>query len=332
LDVPGEFECELRRPPQKFSDLPDDLPDALLIDLDLSAVPEDGGEPVSYYGSTLASEMRMRHPSCPIILTTRPQFLVDERRMQFLEKNVGVDLIILKDSINRDPASQRMKIQALVEGFKALSTIDDQEWQKVLDIMGASEDEGNILREAGPPVVQGQWDVKGVAGWIRNIVMGYPGILYDDLTAATRLGISLEAFRTSEVQELVSQAKYTGVFSNYKERWWRDRLFNIAQRLMQKHEIRDAVSQGFGEAFEIETGTTLSPALCVFDGTKHADWVCYILNKPVKQKNSLPYYPDNRPTVMDQARVSFKAILESDDFDETLIDADGYALVEKLWR
>ena len=329
LHVEGEFECELRLPPKMFSNLPVDLPDALLVDLDLSTVPVDE-EPVGYFGSTLASEMRMRHPSCPMILVTRPHIMAGKSSL--LEESMDVDLIVLKEEIHRDPDGVRARITALIEGFQALEKITGQEWPRVLELMGADEDESNLLREAAPPIESKEWNIPQVARWIRNVVMGFPGILYDDLTAATRLGIDIDAFNTPGVQKLMEPARYTGVFSTYKERWWRDRLFGIVQSLMLKHELRGPVFLKFNEAFSAEFGEKLAPAICVYDGTPVADWVCYILKKPVKQRNSIPYYPDGRPPVMDQARVSFKAIQESNKFDESLVDSDSYVVVKKLWE
>ena len=78
-----EFEINLRLPPKDFSELSDDLPDVLIVDLDLSTAHIDG-KPISYFGSTLAAEMRMRHSSCPIVLVTRRQFLNIEGKLQLL--------------------------------------------------------------------------------------------------------------------------------------------------------------------------------------------------------------------------------------------------------
>jgi len=330
LHIEGEFECELRLPPKVFSDLPVELPDALLVDLDLSTAPANE-EPVSYFGSTLASEMRMRHPVCPIVLITRPHIMA--WKSSLLEESMDVDLIVLKEEIHRGPDEVRAKIVALIEGFQALENIAGQAWRRVLELMGSDENESNQLREAAPPIESKQWNIPQVARWIRNVVMGFPGILYDDLTAATRLGISLDAFRTPGVQQLIEPARYTGVFNTYKERWWRNRLFSIAQSLMLRHELGGPVFLKFSEAFSAEFGENLDPAICVCDGTPVADWVCYILKKPVKQRNSIPYYPDSRPSIMDQARVSFKAIQESNEFDESLVDSDSYeTVVKKLWE
>jgi len=229
LNSEGEFECELRLPPKVFSDMPAELPDALLVDLELATAPVDG-EPVSYFGSTLAAEMRMRHPACPIILVTRPHVIAG--KLPLLESSMDVDLIVYKDEINRNPAEVRAGIVALVQGFRDLGTVVGQEWQSVLELVGANEQETSLLREAAPPLEGKQWNIPQVARWIRNVVMGFPGILYDTLTAATRLGISEEAFRNQNVQELMEPAKYTGIFGTYKERLWRDQVFNIAQSLI----------------------------------------------------------------------------------------------------
>jgi len=328
LHLPGVFECDLQFPPKSFFDISSQF-DAFLIDLDLS-VPSSSGETVGYFGSTLASEIRMRDPVRPIILITRPNMIMG--KAQLLEDSIDVDLIIFKDEINQDPDGTRAKIIALVEGFKALAAIQGQSWQRVLELMKADDDETNLLREAAPPVEHGQWNVPQVASWVRNVVMGFPGILYDDLTAATRLGIDLESFRKSDVQAMMEQAEYAGVFSTYKERWWRDRTFQIAQSLLLKHKMRGPIPEKFREAFAIESNKMLDPAVCIVDGTPTADWVCHIFKKPVKQRNSIPYYPDSRLSVMDQARVSFKAIQESDEFDESLVDADSYEFVKKLMR
>jgi len=333
LNSEGEFECELRLPPRVFSDLPTELPDALLVDLDLATAPADR-EPVGYCGSTLAAEMRMRHPACPIILVTRPQVIQEiAGKSSLLEKSMDVDLIVFKDQIVQKPSEVRARIMALIQGFQDLEAISGQEWQSVLRLMRANEQEANLLREAAPPLEDRQWDISQVARWMRNVVMRFPGILYDAMTAATRLGISEDAFRNPNVQELMESAKYTGVFGTYRERWWRDRVFSIAQALIMEQGLRGPVFQKFTEAFKARFGTDLDPSICIYDGTPIADWVCYIYRQPVKQRNSIPYYPDSRPAVMDQARVSFKAIRESDEFDERLVDSDSYeTVVKKLWE
>jgi hypothetical protein len=328
LISPGELEIELQYPPKSFVEFRVDF-DLVMIDLDLST-PMDNGDVVGYFGTTLASELRMRNSSAPIVLVTRPNVITG--KMQYLLDSVDIDYIVFKDDINKDPSGVRAKLISLCDGFRVLSQSQDSNWPSLIALMTATEEEANLLREAAPPVEKGLWNVSQISRWIRNSIIEFPGILYDDLTTATRLGISLASFNQPQVLGLFDDVRYRGVFSSYKKRWWRGRVFYKAQQLMLHHNIPGSIPEKFRLAFQAEYGQELEPAICVYDGTPTADWVCYILNQPVKQRNSIPYYPDRRPSVMDQARVSYKAIQESDSFDETLVDAQGSEIVKGLWK
>ena len=330
LEVPGEFEVQLELPPKRLPGLID-LPDTLLIDLDLTtAVVED--ETINYFGSTLASEMRMRHPACPIVLITKPNILTEYKsQIQMLEDSIDVDLILDKDEVIENPKKVRTRIASLATGFQALASIDQRDWQAVLNLMQADSEEANLLREAASPIRD--WTIPQVARWIRKVVMGYPGILYDELTSAARLGIDITAFGNLALQDLLRPARYEGVFKCEGERWWRNRLYRIAQELILAHGLNGPVHLVFNKAFHQEYGIQLDPSICVYDNKPVANWICYVLKKPVKLQYSVPYYPDSRPDVMDQARVSFTAIDESAEFDERLVDADSYNLVvKKRWE
>ncbi|MCL4553096.1 MAG: hypothetical protein M1305_06055, partial [Candidatus Marsarchaeota archaeon] len=53
------------------------------------------------------------------------------------------------------------------------------------------------------------------------------------------------------------------------------------------------------------------------------------LQRPVMRQYSLPIIPDNRPSVMDTARVSFKAVLEND-FDERWVREDARRSLKRI--
>lgn len=333
LELGGEIKVDLQPPPKNFSSLLDISPDVLLVDLDLSAFKTEDEENISYYGSTLAAEMRMHHEACPIILITRPQRVISVGGWthSLLEKKVDVDLILYKDDINRHKDREKQRIVSLVTAFQALADTNAAKWENIVGLIGANEDEAGELREAAPPMEKGVGSIPQIVRWLRTVLIAYPGILYDELTAATRLGISVDSFKRDEVQEIFSEASYQGLLDDYEQRWWKRRLFRIAHELISKTDLSGPISLSFREAFAALREVELDPAICVYDKTTTADWVCYVLKEPVKQKNSLPYYPDSRPPIMDQARVSYKAILESNEFDETLVDADSLPIVDELW-
>jgi hypothetical protein len=329
------LECNLAPPPtwDELGSLIESPPDLFLIDYELSLVQPDGKK-AAYQGTTLAAEIRDRLPDCPIVLLTRQSILKElspERKRQLNERMQMCDELMYKSTLDDNLEEIQQLLLSIAEGFCMLSNIKERTWEPLIKTLGADQEEAELLGEAAPPLQKGEWFVTGIAHWIRNVVLGFPGILYDAVYAATRLGISEESFWTSEMQELMRPARYTGVFSRSEARWWKGRLLRIARELTTAGEIRGPVKQSFSKAFHKSYGFELSPAVCVWDHSSDVDWVCHILHEPVKIGNSLRYYPDNRPSVMDDARVSFRAIRESDLFNEELLDTEGFELLEEIW-
>ena len=328
------FVCKLIPPPKwdELSAFLADPPDLFLIDYELSMVQPDDTK-AAYQGSTLAAEIRTRLPDCPIVLITRESILdqLDRRtRRQLTEHMQPCDDLILKNMLDDELDGTRQLLISLVNGFRTLGNITDKTWERLIESLGANGEEAGLLREAAPPLQEGEWIVTGAAGWIRRVVLDFPGILYDPVNAATRLGISEKAFRDDKVQELIEPAKYVSVFALPEGRWWKGRLFTIAKELAKDEDVDGPPNRVFAEAFRKRFGRELLSAICVWDRTPIADWVCYVLRQPVKIKNSLRYYPDSRPSVMDDARVSFRAIRESNKFYEELLDPEGVKLLKEI--
>lgn len=325
------FQCQLFPPPrfEKLADLVAKEPNLFLIDVELDRLQSDGTTKVAYGGLALAAEIRMRWPDCPIVLITRQSILNDlgpTTRRQVVDRTPSSDEMILKEDLDDDLDATRRLLISIAKGFQGLRSIGSKSWDSLAQAMGATEDESLVLREAAPPLQQGQWIVSEAAEWIRKVVLRFPGIVYDPIHAATRLGISLESFQDDRAQDLLVPARYTGVFAPTEGRWWKDRLLEMAMKLASEHGLNGPVNRSFSEVVSRTSDFKPSEAVCVWDPTSLADWVCYILRKPVKMKNSLRYYPDSRPSVMDNARVSFRAVRESPEFDEQLLDSEGRAL------
>jgi hypothetical protein len=130
----------------------------------------------------------------------------------------------------------------------------------------------------------------------------------------------------------MAKAKYTGVFSadGFKRYWWKDRLRSIAIGMLEDAAYRGNVIPGFAEVLRSERGVAAEPSRCIWDGSPGADRVCYLLQGPVKLDHTLSYNVDSRPAVMDQARVSFRAIREHEEFDRELLDPIGRDLLPMI--
>lgn len=310
-------------------------PDILLIDYELTK-PETGRSAVSYQGGTLASRIRESFPDHPVVLLTRESLLAKREYRQIRDFMQIFDDVVYKGNIEKEPGVARSLLISLAEGFARLRGTKAKSWKSLIRLLEAPPEAEDALRKAGAPLRGGahsptaKWRVQEAARWIRGVVLAYPGILYDTLHAATALGIGVQSFGVPNVRKLFAPAQYRGPFEPQEGRWWRVRIYDIAQRVIAAAKLSGPANAVFADAYGKRARSRLKPARCVFSNTVPADWVCYVLQKPVKRQYSLPYHPDDRPAVMDEARVSFKAIREDDRVLDELFDEQAQKLLKEI--
>jgi hypothetical protein len=313
-------------PPDLSLEILRDAWDLFLVDYELMG--GAAGERANYKGGTLGMNLRERVPEYPVVLFTRRNLLpqTDEHVLNALQV---FDDVVFKGDVDRDPGEISGRLKRLAEGF-GLMRGSDRTWATGIRLLGAHESEVAQLQEAAPPLIGGIWAPSEFARWIVRTLFAYPGPLKDELHAAALLGVATESFRSGPVQELLSDTRYRGVLDPPEGRWWRDRVLRVGRDLVDQMERKGPLFESFAPAVFARSGQALLAAKCVHCGETPADSVCYILRAPVKTEHSLQYYPDPRPSVMEPARVSFKAIRESNDVDEDLIDPNARSLVERL--
>jgi hypothetical protein len=311
-------------------------------------------EQVNYSGGTFALRLRDQFDGMPIVLVTREDILDPASINRYVESPIFDDFIPKRD-IAEKPDNAIDRCISLIEGFRRLRRAN-KTWQGLLNALGATDEEAVLLGESTPPLRRrtapsssnseqnhasnpekrrqpAVWRVSEVAQWITGVVLRYPGILYDSLHAATFLGIDEEEFRSRDVQDRFASARYEGVFAPAEGRWWKARLSKIARGIISEAEISSSsVNRGFARAFGklYLGGAVLQPARSVWGKEVPADWVCYVLKQPVRIEYSLVYHPDNRPSVMDDARVSFKAIRQEPDVFDEYFDPSSRQLLEGI--
>jgi hypothetical protein len=330
LDQMEGISCKLILPPKITGP---DINKIVRGPYDLFLVDQELTTTATYFGSTLVAELRARCPDHPIVIISRTSVLRrlgSQKERQLREEMQSFDALLLKGDVDDRPQEMRHKLMALAEGFRVLREHPGRTWNQLVSAIKAEAEEEDQLREAAPPLQKGRWTVTGAASWLRDVVLGYPGILYDPVHAATRLGITEESFECDEVQLEMKGSKYEGIFATFEGRWWRGRLLSKALELAVDYGLDGPVNKTFGEAIRNKYKIELEPTKCVWDGKPLPDQICYLTHQPVKTQHSLRYYPDNRPSIMDKARVSFRAIRESEDFDEELLDSSGRAMLEKI--
>jgi hypothetical protein len=168
------------------------------------------------------------------------------------------------------------------------------------------------------------------AKWLRNILIKYPGILYEDIYAATLLGITQDAFLEKEVQTFFASAKYNGIFSPPEGRWWRSKLIELAAARMKNEELSLPLTSGFPQMWKRIKKMDLSISKCNSSDKTPADCVCCLLKEQTTIPFSLLYPLDSRPDVMDQSRISFKAIKQSNDYNLDFFDTSQKEIINTI--
>lgn len=307
-----------------------DNPELMLIDVDLTR-PDSEGNVTDISGLTLSTELRQRFPEAPIVLFTRPNVFKAQDYSERILSNI--DEIVYKKDLFIPDSTLSDSLYELAIGFKKLRNKRSRKWIDLLKVINAPEIDYENLRLTNPPIdSETQWSVSEAAAWIRNTLIEYPGLLYNAVHAATFLGISENAFRSGPLQEAFAKAKYCGLFPPLDRRWWKSRLQQIANAMMTQRERNLLLREGFPSAWERTRKTAIERSTCIFSGESPAEWVCYILEKPIMIKYSLSYKPDSRPPVMDEARVSFEAIRTSNEVNDELFDPLGKELLPEIRR
>lgn len=335
----GKFEV-IPLPPPPNLDLTELLSagaDLFLVDYELDAKQEDGSF-AAYQGMTFTARLREEYPDHPIVLLTRISLDVWTAARRTVETGGSFDDIVYKDEdmgVESYPRPTLAKLTALVakltalaHGYRQLRECSENTVPALLELLGTDEAGREEAQEALPP--SNGWRGFEAAHWIRSVLLRYPGVLYDEAHAATALGISVDSFRIGAVQDELEPAKYQGPFAEEQQHWWRHSLFDIANRLCAATEHTSGARDGFrlaaGEKLDLE----LEVSADAETGVSPADTVCHLLRVPIRIETSLPYQPDARPSVMEEARISFQAIRERNDVDETYINQANRALLDKI--
>lgn len=288
-------------------------PDVILIDYELTS-----DRHVNYKGATLGSAIREVVNNIPLILLTRRSLFGGDYQ-QVLNKFPVFSDYWDKGDVDSNPRSIAQRLVNIAGNYMRLIE-SEKNTIGLLQLLGVAGDEAALIKEAVPPLINGTWEEEDLAKWVKNTLFKFPGILYSALHSATFLGVSEEAFLSEGVQAFFTGTEYAGVFSDQGPYWWKDRVLSRALELTTKYSFNGTLNKTFSVAYEKEFGESLRPSVCLVSGEYPADAVCYIYDKPVMVKYSFLYKPDSRPSIMEEARVSLKAIGESNQFEEDFLE------------
>ncbi|GAH77462.1 unnamed protein product, partial [marine sediment metagenome] len=111
------------------------------------------------------------------------------------------DAIIYKGDVFIDNSKNIDILYELAIGFKKLRDTKLINLKSIISKTKAPKTDYEVIKLSNPPINKkdGQLSITETSNWIRNVLLKYPGILYDPKHAATFLGITVDCFLDKKV-------------------------------------------------------------------------------------------------------------------------------------
>ena len=306
-----------------YLEKPKRAPDLFLVDYRLNKEPSTSGKTYPFAGTSIAGLLRDTYPEQPIYLTSAliASAHVSEETDLFdrtipdaeLTKPKGKS-ILLYDSLayRRIRTSRgRSNVKTLADLLKAPALSGQYVINALPDDLrdGLGKRHDNVVSTSEALGLSG---TIRFARWITRTLLRNPGILYDDLYAATLLGMSEDYFNSRLVNvlrkhELGPTLEYVGVFNEtYPRYWWKAALSKL---VLGHPDVRDQkVSKVWELAPEIFRVNKKNRARCIvcrkpFPETVGVDLDDEDRRGPVHWHCSEPH-PDKQPILhFEQVRI-----------------------------
>jgi hypothetical protein len=194
------------------------VPDLLIIDHIFSKA---GKMPLRIVGSSIAHILRKQWPDVPIVCVTA---MLDIREHVWFDQEDLSEYTAIFPYTNL--ASHVEDLYAIARDFTKLRPKQREAVIQLARQLGVPKYDRDTFGKALPDEFHaGRHPTTHhrLARWIFNILLRRPGFLYDELRAATYLGLNLPGFR--KVSTLFKAAEYRGPFhSSTRQRWWLSQL------------------------------------------------------------------------------------------------------------
>lgn len=112
--------------------------------------------------------------------------------------------------------------------------------------------------------------------WLHNYVLPFPGILLNNIAAASYINLDPQQFNGYSVE--FEDAKYSGPFSTYTPYWWRYDLDQI---------LFDADAEDAVEFLENKQMQNILPCKCSVNSESNAGYYCIVKRQPISYEQSV---------------------------------------------
>ena len=224
-----------------------DAPDLFIVDHSYRASGET--YPFKLNGNTLTHLIRRVYNNVPIVAVSALQTVHESNEYCAVFRYEELDRYL-------------DQLFCIARDYGALKEID---FTRLCEVLNLPKPEVDVFRMAVPmELISAQTPTSHsqLVKWIRNYLLQVPGYVFDDLHAATFLGLSVAGFR--KVSDKFQEALYTGPFAtSTRPLWWQTELSNCLHSLLEENSPDNP-----------QVGGRMLP------GVSHEDYcACYVSNE-----------------------------------------------------
>src|SRR5690554_2038004 len=211
------YDVETYKPTNDFKEIAvkvKDGIDALILDYKLT---EGEGEQACFDAPTVAQFVRTLHIKdnydIPIVLMSNQKIFTDSYKKDFTSQDL-FDFTITKQEFNASKSDFGKKLKSFIEAYTKIKSD-----KSLLLSLGLNKD-FKLNSRLNLSYAKVKNDIFIVSTLIYEDIISSVGLTIGEEVLAARLGIAINSDQWSDVLDSLKESKYTGVFSDFKNRWW----------------------------------------------------------------------------------------------------------------
>lgn len=215
------FDVITHKPTNNFKEIELKVKDginALILDYKLT---EGDGDSACFDAPTVAQFVRTIHVEdtldIPIILMSNQTIYINNYKKDFTSQDL-FDFTITKQEFTSHKKAFGDKLKSFIEAYSKIKS--DQNLLYSLGLKKEDKINSRITLNLGKV----QKNIYKVSSLIYEDIISSIGLTVGEDVLAARLGISLDSPDWKEVLSSLKESKYTGVFSDIKDRWWMEKI------------------------------------------------------------------------------------------------------------
>ncbi|MCD8440274.1 hypothetical protein [Tenacibaculum finnmarkense] len=192
--------------------------DAVVLDYRLTK----GKKNACFDAPTIAQTLRTNHKDdkngIPLILMSNEEIKVNEFDKDFTSQDL-FDFALTKEDFTRDKVNFKKKLNSFILAYQKIKVEST-----LIKILGLNDNQITLHSRFVSAFKITSNNQLQVSSLIYNDLLCSIGLTIGEDVLSARLGISLGSNDWKHVLASLKEAKYTGIFSDIKNRWWMDEV------------------------------------------------------------------------------------------------------------